>query len=403
MNILVVADGHYYRTPDGQIYVESVFDYSFYKRYLDIFENVKVIVRLSDVEDLPNKMKRVDGPGLEFLPLPNYRGAMQYIKNYFKIRFLLKKYFEGVDCAIFRIPGATANICCKYFAKLNKPFAIEVVVDPWEYFAKGTVTSKFRPLVRIQWTNDLKKLCLAANGVSYVTKEYLQKKYPCQAIIKNIRTDKYFTSSYSSVELLDDLFGRAKSFENGMNHIKLVHVANSFASYGKGHITVLKTLKYILDNGYSAEVKFVGDGPLKSVFEKAANKMNIQNNVVFIGRLSSVSEVREVMRKADLFLFPTMAEGLPRVLLEAMAEGLPCLSSPVCGIPEILKKEYLIDYEDYVGYGKKIIQLMNTENELEHMSKENLIIAKEFSKSKLCEKRRLFYLTLRNYTLNTRK
>lgn len=403
MNLLVVADGHYYRTPDGQIYVESVFDYSFYKRYFDVFENVKVIIRLSDVEDLPNKMKRVDGPGLEFLPLPNYRGVLQYVKNYFKIRFLLKKYFNEVDCAIFRIPGATANICCKNFIRQNKPFAIEVVVDPWEYFAKGTITSKFRPLVRIQWTMDLKRLCLEANGVTYVTKEYLQNKYPCKALINNESTDKYFTSNYSSVELSDDLFGTEKHYKNGMTHIKLIHVANSFSSYGKGHITVLKTLKYILDHGYSAEVSFIGDGPLRSVFEKKAYNMNLQNNVVFVGRLSSVNEVREFMNKADLFVFPTMAEGLPRVLLEAMAEGVPCLSSPVCGIPEILKKEYLIDYNDYIGYGNKIIQLMNNTTELEAMSRENLMTAKEFSTSKLSKKRRSFYLKLKKYTLNNKK
>ena len=38
MNLLLVADGHYYQTPDGTVYADSVFDYTFYKRYLMTFE-----------------------------------------------------------------------------------------------------------------------------------------------------------------------------------------------------------------------------------------------------------------------------------------------------------------------------------------------------------------------------
>ena len=91
-----------------------------------------------------------------------------------------------------------------------------------------------------------------------------------------------------------------------------------------------------------------------------------------------------------------MAEGLPRCVLEAMAEGMPVLSSPVCGIPEILNEECLIPFDDPDGYADKIIELMNNPDEMTRLSKENLETALKFKNSALMKKRTSFYKKLRD-------
>ncbi|MCA0985182.1 glycosyltransferase family 4 protein [Halobacillus yeomjeoni] len=397
MEIMVVPDGHYYRDPNGSVYVESVYNYDFFKRYLSVYNKVYVVGRITSLQSIPNNMKLASGNNVEFLELPAYKGPWGYVKNYWKIRNLAKDYSKRFNCAIFRVPGATANIMCKEFALTKKPFAVEVVVDPWEYFSKGSVQSITRPLVRRIWTNFLKRICKKANGVSYVTKNYLQKKYPSYSII-NGESNYYFDSNYSSVSLNANSFGEPKKY-HGKSKFTISHVANAFVSYGKGHVTLMNALKIVRNKGYDVDIVFIGDGPLKSEFIKMSKSFGIDKYVTFTGRLPDGDAVRELISNSDLFVFPSMAEGLPRVVLEAMSVGLPCISSPVTGIPEILPSEYLVDHKDHEGYANKIIELIQDTERLEEASERNIEVAGNFTEEKLNAKRKKFYKRLKKLTL----
>lgn len=391
MKLLVVADGHYYIDKKKNVYVESVFDYSFYARYLSVFDEIYAIVRAESVDAQPKGTKLSSGDCVHFLPIPPTRGAKQYALNYYKTKRIVKGYIKDFDLAIFRIPGAVANLVSSVYMKTGKQFAIEVVVDPWEYFAKGTVQGITRPFVRVFWTESLKRICKKAVGVSYVTQEYLQKKYPCKA---HEGKDGYFTAAYSSVELPDDQFGQSRVYEKKDKYI-ISHVANAFTGYGKGHIPLMNAAKKIIDRGYNIEVWFVGDGPLKQDFINYSKKIGISENVRFLGRMPSGADVRRIIRKSDIFVFPTKAEGLPRVVLEAMAEGLPAISSPVCGIPEILPKDCLVPYDNYDGYAEAIVRLIDNPDLMTKHSKRNIDVAKEYKSSILNEQRKAFYFKLR--------
>ena len=62
----------------------------------------------------------------------------------------------------------------------------------------------------------------------------------------------------------------------------------------------------------------------------------INDRVNFVGRISGHEEMFKFLKDCDLMVFPSKSEGLPRTLIEAMAVGLPCRSSNVEGIPELL-------------------------------------------------------------------
>jgi L-malate glycosyltransferase len=398
MEVMVVPDGHYYKVPSGEVYVESVFNYEFFTRYLTVFDKVYVVGRLTYIDKAPFNMKLASGNNVEFLEFPAYKGPWQFLMNYIKIKKLAKIYSKRFDCAIFRVPGATANIMSKEYILTKKPFAVEVVVDPWEYFKKGTIQSITRPIVRLNWTRFLKKICKTANGVSYVTREYLQKRYPSNAILKG-ETEEYFSTNYSSVSLRADSFGRPKKY-NQKNSYVITHVANSFTGYGKGHVTLMKALKIVREHNLDVRVTFIGDGPLKDTFIKISKDLGIEDYVNFIGRLPDGNEVRKTIEDSDLFVFPTMAEGLPRVILEAMSVGLPCISSPVSGIPEILDGSFLIDYENYQGYAEKIIEMIQNHEILEEQSARNIKVAQEYSEETLNKRREVFYRKLYRLTKN---
>jgi glycosyltransferase involved in cell wall biosynthesis len=397
MNVLVVADGHYFQSPDGSVYAESVYDYAFYKRYLQSFEHVYAAVRLDKIDHQPTGMKLSSGEGVTFLPLPAYRGPKEYAFKYFKILKCVTDYCSEYECAIFRIPAATSNMFCKKFLKTKKPFAVEVVIDPWENFgprASGNKIMLF--VVRRNWTNLVKKMCRKANGASYVTERYLQEKYPPRVYYE---TDgDSFTESYSSVELPDDSFASPRVWNKGQKTFWIAHVANTFTGYGKGHLVLMDAVKIVRDRGFDVRIKFVGDGPKREEFKQYSDYLGIGEYVVFTGRLANGNEVRKVIRDSDMFVLPTFAEGLPRVLLEAMAEGIPCLSSPTCGIPEILKSEYLFDFSDSEGFSNGITRFIQNSELMTRESAENLRTARKYSSSKLNYKRKMFYDKLARLT-----
>ncbi len=392
MDILLVADGHYYIDSNNQVYVESVFDYSFYARYLEIFDNVNAIIRAEHVVEVNPNWKIASGSNVNFLCVPPSRGVKSYIKNFIITRKLIKSYVKQFSIVVLRVPGTLSNMAFSLINRKKQKIALEVVVDPWEYFAKGTIKGISRPIVRFVWTIRLKYMCMRARGVSYVTEFYLQKRYPCRSI-KYLQNHEYFDGHYSSVELIDDMFGTPRKCIRKESYT-ISHVANSFTSYGKGHIILMDAVKKVQDNGYDVNVIFVGDGPLKGEFIEYAESIGIMNQVSFIGRLPNGDAVREVIKQSDLFVFPTRAEGLPRVVLEAMAEGLPVISSPVCGIPEILEEEFLIKYSDYAGYADAIIRMIETPDLMSRCSYNNIQVALKYRKSELSTRRNGFYSQL---------
>jgi len=391
MKVLVVADGHYYIDEENNIFVDSVFDYNFYSRYLVAFDEVYAIIRAEKVKEPPIGSKIASGKGVHFLLVPPSTGLVEHLKVMHKTRNLIEKYIKDFDRAILRVPGVIANqVYSQYIKHKDKKLALEVVVDPWEYFAPGTVTHKTRPLFRYWWTRQLKKMCLRADGVSYVTRKYLQKKYPCKALLG----EKGFTASYSSVELPDDDFKTPRSYTSRDKYY-ISHVAANFISIGKGHVPLMNAVKIVLDKGYDVRVEFIGDGPLRKYFENYAKELGIDDHVYFVGLLASGKAVRDRVGASDIFVFPTRAEGLPRVVLEAMAEGLPVISTPTCGIPEILPPEYLVSYEDYNLLASKIINFIESPELMNEASIKNLETARQFSKSILMKRRKKFYNQLR--------
>lgn len=392
MDVLVVADGHYYQTPTGDVYADSVYDYNFYKRYLQAFDHVYAVVRAKQVTEMPKGRKKSSGEGVSFLLLPPYQGPYQYIARYYQIIRAVKEYCNNCDCAIFRIPAATSNIFCNQFLKTKKPFAVEVVIDPWENFGSRATGNKLMLLaVRHNWTNLVRRMCEKANGASYVTERYLQTLYP-----PRVTHDRCaFMASYSSVELPDGTFSKEREWKPGQKVFWISHASNDFNGYGKGHITLMKAVKIVRDKGYDVNIRFVGDGVKRHEFEGIAASLGIADNVEFTGRLANGSEVRNAIHNSDIFVLPTFAEGLPRVLLEAMAEGIPCLSSPICGIPEILDKDYLFDFDDAKGFAVGIEVFIKNPYLMTQVSKDNLETAKKFSSSKLDIRRKEFYRKLR--------
>lgn len=386
-SVLVAADNHYYRDSSGAVYVEAVFNYAFYKRYLTVFDTVYAVGRVTYVNKAPEGKLRADGPGVTFLDLEPGRGLKGFLKTWRQNKRKIRDYLSIPDCIVARVPGVVANMVVVECEAQGKRYSIEVVVDPWEYFSpevRGGLVNRF---VRRHWTTLLKKSCQKAVGVSYVTERYLQERYPCAAMRGEQNS---FVAHYSSVELPEVSFADQRTYSR-TDELVVAHAANTFEGNSKGHYTLFDAIRIVLDQGYRVSLICVGDGPSMGDYKEYVKKAGIADRVEFTGRLADGAEVRKRIAEADIFVFPTKAEGLPRVLLEAMAEGMPCLSTPVCGIPEILSREFLYGPDDAEGFAKGIVSFIESPDLLSRQSANNLKVARRYSSKVLESRRTAFY------------
>jgi glycosyltransferase involved in cell wall biosynthesis len=97
-------------------------------------------------------------------------------------------------------------------------------------------------------------------------------------------------------------------------------------------------------------------------------------------------------------VLPSRTEGLPRVIVEAMARALPCVASNVGGIPELLHPEDMVASNDPGALAAKIKQVLTSPARLNEMSIRNLAKAQEFRPHVLEERRTRFYRFLHDVT-----
>jgi glycosyltransferase involved in cell wall biosynthesis len=106
----------------------------------------------------------------------------------------------------------------------------------------------------------------------------------------------------------------------------------------KGHVGLIEAFAVARKGRAKAELVLVGDGPGKQAIEQSIAANDLRDNVVLRGRLDESATLLEIA-KSDVLVLPSLIEGLPIVLMEAMALGVPVVASRVAGVPELVEDE----------------------------------------------------------------
>jgi glycosyltransferase involved in cell wall biosynthesis len=116
---------------------------------------------------------------------------------------------------------------------------------------------------------------------------------------------------------------------------RLLFVGTLEATHHKGFPTLVEAFTRLRLRRSEWRLEVVGDGPSRPDYERLVAEAGLSDQVTFLGRRPK-TEIAGLMRAADLFVLPSHFENLPCVIIEAMASGLPVVSTAVGGIPEMV-------------------------------------------------------------------
>lgn len=136
---------------------------------------------------------------------------------------------------------------------------------------------------------------------------------------------------------------------------------------------ILKERKYI---------SFVFIGPDEGMKTKMIEMSKGERNIFILEPIRNKIDLVKIYQSADIYVLPSLREGLPLTLFEAMAAGLPIVASPVNGIPYEMKEPdngFFVNYGDIKGLKDKILKLLDNKQLIGKISKNNITKAKNYN------------------------
>lgn len=310
---------------DGDYYCTNLSIELLSRRYLTVFDEMVIVGRCKEVSESPvGKYVKANNEKITFNCIPD-EIPINRIINFKKNSKHIESIINECDAIICR--GWRGSFISK---KMEKNYLIEVVNCAWDsYWNHGILGKVVAPIIY------LLRRCstYSAPYVLYVTQKFLQKRYPTKgrsAAISDVRLDEF-----------DDvvLANRIKKIESmGKNSIIHIGTAGAVNVPFKGQRFVIGALALLKERGMTNYIyELAGSGDNTKV-KQYAEKKGVIDQIIFKGSIMH-DNMNEWYDGLDLYIQPSLQEGLPRAVVEAMSRALPCYGANTGGIPELLEKD----------------------------------------------------------------
>ena len=155
----------------------------------------------------------------------------------------------------------------------------------------------------------------------------------------------------------------------------------------KGHTYLIEAMREIIKKHPETVLVIVGDGPLKEELISCTKNNDLKEYVIFTGNQEDMPSIYAMI---DLFTLPSLTEGTPLVLLEAMAMQKPIIATKVGGVPQVIRDGetgILVRPGDSVGLAEGILKLLDDSSLASRLGRNaRLLVEKEFSAKAMAEK-----------------
>lgn len=280
-------------------------------------------VRPASEADIPGLGSALDGAVLRVVPTAPFDGIAAYVADGRRILAdnwpIIRSTVERADLVWIKAPASNAPLVA---------LACHQVGIPRFTWVAGSV----RDVVRGQHRKGVSGLAARAAAVAYdATTRVLQRTGP------SIRVGaEQFTSVVSAGDIQATMSRDASMSAPAAvaGPLRLIWAGRVAAE--KGLDVLLEAVAQLRASGCPVVLSIIGDGPQRSALEDRAMSLGVTGVVNWQGHISDRGSYLAALREADIFVLPSRAEGLPKVVVEAMSAGVPVIATRVGALPALL-------------------------------------------------------------------
>jgi len=251
----------------------------------------------------------------------NFIRILRYIKIQFEMSWSLFKHRKNYNSAILFI-GGEGLILPSITLKMLKKDTIIVLAG----FPSKISKIKNDPLFKI--TNYLSDMVLTLSNKIIVYSEKIVDERDLQQFDKKIFIAHRHYVESNKFKCIEPLYKR----ENLVGYIGALTEL-------KGLKNFVRAINIVLIEKNDLKFMFIGDGPLEKEIEEYIDENDLKGKIILNGWVPH-DDLPYYLNKFKLFVLPSYTEGLPNVIIEAMACGTPVLTTSVGAIPDIIEDEY---------------------------------------------------------------
>ncbi len=370
MNVLIVTDQHVFKI-DEVFYAEYAFN-CVLERYVSAFGNITLYARTGNAKDISKSATKVEQ--VQVIPAGNNADIFTG-----RTKAILKRLIPQYDLLILRLDSFLAYQAAPIARKNQIPYMTESMSCAWDGLWNHSLKGKFlAPIMFLK----MKKTVWNAQYATYVTSEFLQKRYPCR--VKSLAASNVMIDP-PNVEVFN---ARLKKIcEMSEKEIILMTAGGVNIKY-KGFQFVIKAIPLINNTGIRVKYYIVGNGD-NSYLKRIAEECGVIDQVIFIGAVPH-DQVLNYMDTADIYIQPSLQEGLPRTVIEAMSRACPSIGARTAGIPELIPDECVVERKSVKGIANAVLNIFNKEKMIQ-LAQINFKEAFKYSNDILSQRRTAYY------------
>lgn len=352
-----------------------------FRAYDSFGMNIVVLARCRAVDSLG--FDPIDLPNIDFRFIEGRSFIAAFSWRVFSNLILMFEVVRPARVVVLRLPsvlGVVAGSICLLF---HRPYFVEQVGDPKEALVPALGKNSFFTRTFAAWFSFLNAwLARRATGVIYVTDHTLQQRFPCpglQGAASNVVVD---VPAECPKRVFFGMESTGRAFRMGS--------IGSYANSYKGYLHAIDAVAVLCSAGFNASLEIVGAGD-RGLYISRAEQLGVRNQISFLGEVHDHRDLFRWLDELDVYIQPSLTEGLPRALIEAMSRGLPCVATRVGGIPELLADDCLAPPGDGNALAAVIRRVCETSDAARHHGELNHVRARSFDSVILARKKAEFW------------